>query len=273
MSNPNASRPTFPGSMMPASIPASVRRSKRARALRAALGQFATGVAIVTARDALGRRAGVTINSFASVSLDPPLVLWSLAATAVEPFGVRERARARDQRSRGEPGVRSRCASPDPRPTASPASPGEYDLAGAITIDGAPAHFVCRVRERHPAGDHVLFICEVVRHRPFRRRAADLPRKSLLDDRNRRRRAGSPGCVRSAGALMSGLTDFVSEGVRHSATDADGGAKQTKQSGRRDEVRLLHVRPMLDSLSGSMEAPVHRTCRCRRRPPAPRGRS
>jgi 3-hydroxy-9,10-secoandrosta-1,3,5(10)-triene-9,17-dione monooxygenase reductase component len=49
------------------------------RRLRAALGRYATGVAIVTAIDAVGERAGVTINSFASVSLDPPLVLFSLA--------------------------------------------------------------------------------------------------------------------------------------------------------------------------------------------------
>ena len=46
---------------------------------RAALGQFATGVTIVTARDAEGRLVGLTANSFNSVSLTPPLVLWSLA--------------------------------------------------------------------------------------------------------------------------------------------------------------------------------------------------
>ena len=48
------------------------------RSLRDALGEFATGVAVVTARAADGQPVGVTINSFASVSLEPPLVLWSL---------------------------------------------------------------------------------------------------------------------------------------------------------------------------------------------------
>ena len=48
------------------------------RRLRDALGEFATGVAVVTARSADGQPVGVTINSFASVSLEPPLVLWSL---------------------------------------------------------------------------------------------------------------------------------------------------------------------------------------------------
>ncbi|WP_339529949.1 p-hydroxyphenylacetate 3-hydroxylase reductase component [Pseudomonas mucidolens] len=48
------------------------------RAFRRALGNFATGVTVVTAATACGRKVGVTANSFNSVSLDPPLVLWSL---------------------------------------------------------------------------------------------------------------------------------------------------------------------------------------------------
>jgi hypothetical protein len=55
---------------------------------------------------------------------------------------------------------------------------------------------------------------------------------------------------------MSGLTDFAREGARHPAADAEGSAKQTKQSGHRDEIRLLHARPMLESHRGSREAPV-----------------
>jgi flavin reductase (DIM6/NTAB) family NADH-FMN oxidoreductase RutF len=53
-----------------------------AKAFRNALGHFATGVTIVTARSAEGIPAGVTINSFSSLSLDPPLVLWNLVKTA-----------------------------------------------------------------------------------------------------------------------------------------------------------------------------------------------
>ncbi|CAK15872.1 p-hydroxyphenylacetate 3-hydroxylase reductase component [Pseudomonas entomophila] len=49
-----------------------------ARAFRRALGNFATGVTVITAADAAGRKVGVTANSFNSVSLDPPLVLWSI---------------------------------------------------------------------------------------------------------------------------------------------------------------------------------------------------
>lgn len=49
-----------------------------ARAFRRALGNFATGVTVVTAADQNGRKVGVTANSFNSVSLDPPLILWSI---------------------------------------------------------------------------------------------------------------------------------------------------------------------------------------------------
>jgi len=47
--------------------------------LRRCLGRFATGVTVVTCSDALGRPCGITANSFSSVSLDPPLVLWNIA--------------------------------------------------------------------------------------------------------------------------------------------------------------------------------------------------
>src|SRR5256885_12241405 len=52
------------------------------REFRDALGQFATGVTIVTARSPQGHPVGVTVSSFNSVSLTPPLVLWSMALSA-----------------------------------------------------------------------------------------------------------------------------------------------------------------------------------------------
>ena len=53
-----------------------------ARALRSLLGQYATGVTVITTRAADGRKVGMTANSFSSVSLEPPLILWSLARSA-----------------------------------------------------------------------------------------------------------------------------------------------------------------------------------------------
>ncbi|MBY6191402.1 flavin reductase family protein [Microbulbifer agarilyticus] len=53
-------------------------KAERARALRDTLGQFATGVTVVTALNAQGEPVGMTVNSFNSVSLDPALILWSI---------------------------------------------------------------------------------------------------------------------------------------------------------------------------------------------------
>jgi flavin reductase (DIM6/NTAB) family NADH-FMN oxidoreductase RutF len=51
--------------------------------LRNAFGHYATGVTIITTRDAAGEPVGMTVNSFSSLSLDPPLLLWSLARSSV----------------------------------------------------------------------------------------------------------------------------------------------------------------------------------------------
>src|SRR5215470_14525332 len=79
-------RTLFPWFMDPAESDAFIRKAAQAvaerfdrRDFRRALGQFATGVTVVTARAPDGRNIGVTVNSFASVSLNPPLISWSLA--------------------------------------------------------------------------------------------------------------------------------------------------------------------------------------------------
>src|SRR5260221_11419659 len=70
--------PRHPTAADPANELASDNSSIDPRDFRNALGTFATGVTIITAADADGRPYGLTCNSFASVSLNPPLVLWSL---------------------------------------------------------------------------------------------------------------------------------------------------------------------------------------------------
>ncbi|MCE2970231.1 MAG: flavin reductase family protein [Burkholderiales bacterium] len=65
-------------------------RSTAAQELRRALAQYATGVAIVTTTAADGSPVGLTVNSFASVSLEPPLVLWSLAHKAASLAAFRD---------------------------------------------------------------------------------------------------------------------------------------------------------------------------------------
>lgn len=132
------------------------------RALRAALGRFATGVTIVTCVDAGGRRVGLTANSFNALSLDPPLVLWSLrrgspslpAFEQATRFAVNVLAEAQVELSR-------RFASASPDKFAEGAwSAGE---GGAPVLAGATAVFECERQSTQPAGDHVLFIGRVTR--------------------------------------------------------------------------------------------------------------
>lgn len=137
--------------------------NQNSRAFRDALGHFATGVAVVTARDGQGRAFGLTINSFASVSLEPPLVLWSLdkgsdrhaalmQAThfVVNILGGESRALSQRLSKKGESGI-----------------DGEAVEAGAHDVPilkAAIAHFDCSVEQRVDAGDHVIFIGRVEAH-------------------------------------------------------------------------------------------------------------
>jgi flavin reductase (DIM6/NTAB) family NADH-FMN oxidoreductase RutF len=131
--------------------------------LRRALGTFATGVAIITTSDAVGRLYGLTGNSFSSVSLDPPLVLWSLARSApslpafrnATHFGVNVLGREHRE-------LATRFARPQPDKFAGvPFSLGEY---GVPLLDGAVAHFECRIVDRYYGGDHEIFLGHVERY-------------------------------------------------------------------------------------------------------------
>lgn len=131
------------------------------RALRTALGRFATGVTLITCVDAQGERIGLTANSFNSLSLDPALVLWSLrqaspslpAFQAARSFAVNVLAEAQVDLSRrfasqhgdkfGE-GVWSSGSS------------------GAPLLAGCAAVFECETVSHQVAGDHVLFIGRVL---------------------------------------------------------------------------------------------------------------
>ncbi len=133
-----------------------------AREFRAALGMFATGVTIVTMRHDDGSLLGLTANSFNSVSLDPPLVLWSLAQRAASLPAFRAGTHyainvlAADQRALAE-----RFASKDiDRWQGVDCAPG---AGGAPLIAGAAATFECFNRSRYDEGDHVIFVGEVER--------------------------------------------------------------------------------------------------------------
>ena len=134
---------------------------------RAALGMFATGVTIVTVRSADGGLVGLTANSFNSVSLDPPLVLWSLArrARSMPAFaaGTHDAINilAADQQA-----LAQRFASREVDRFAGLAF--REGRGGAPILEGAAAVFECYNRSQYDEGDHVIFVGEVERcsHRP-----------------------------------------------------------------------------------------------------------
>ena len=129
---------------------------------RAALGMFGTGVTIVTARSAEGQLVGLTANSFNSVSLAPPLVLWSLAraAASMAIFSAGSHYAinilAADQKPLAE---RFALKGADRW------NGVDWDMGagGAPLLHGAAATFECFNRSRYEEGDHVIFVGEVER--------------------------------------------------------------------------------------------------------------
>ncbi len=127
---------------------------------RAALGMFATGVTIVTARDAAGQRIGLTANSFNSVSMQPPLVLWSLSRAAGSmPAFTRGSHYAINILSAEQWELAERFSRKAPdRFAGVDCSEG---AGGAPILNGAAAVFECFNRSRYAEGDHVIFVGEV----------------------------------------------------------------------------------------------------------------
>ncbi len=128
---------------------------------RSVLGRFASGITVVTTRDAAGHDMGMTVSAFCSVSLRPPLVSICVdrvatmhdALTAGDRFGVNILAAEQEALSR-------RFASID----SSHRFDGvgyERGESGVLLLDDALAHLECLVMARHAAGDHTLFIGEV----------------------------------------------------------------------------------------------------------------
>ncbi|MGQ7793562.1 flavin reductase family protein [Faunimonas sp. B44] len=135
--------------------------------LRQALGRFATGVAVVTTLTRDGTPIGMTINSFSSVSLEPPLVLWSLSrrSSRFADFVAADRF-AINVLGAGQEAVSSRFAGPSARRFEGLEwAPGK---GGVPLIAGSIAAFECSHAEHVPAGDHLILLGRVERfeHRP-----------------------------------------------------------------------------------------------------------
>lgn len=139
---------------MPASAP---DRSADTRAFRQVMGQFATGVAVISLVPPGGGVSAMTINSLVSISLDPMLVSWSLqnSASLYEAYAGAEafafsilaesqQALARRYAARGNSALDPADFAPGP--------------SGLPVIRGALAHIACRRFALHPAGDHTLIL-------------------------------------------------------------------------------------------------------------------
>jgi flavin reductase (DIM6/NTAB) family NADH-FMN oxidoreductase RutF/DNA-binding IclR family transcriptional regulator len=137
-------------------------RSFDARELRQVLGSFVTGVTVITTLDGSGKPHGLTANSFSSVSLDPPLILWSQARTSpshpvfssCKRFAVNiladEQVDISNQFARGSADKFAGTAT-------------HAGLGGVPLIEGCAAHLECRLVNSYPGGDHVVFIGQVER--------------------------------------------------------------------------------------------------------------
>lgn len=136
--------------------------SAASASLRSALGRFATGVTIVTCNDATGAPIGLTVNSFTALSLEPPLVLWSLRIESpslpsfelASHFVVNVLAEGQHELSR-------RFATASNQKFE--AGRWSTSQAGVPLLAGTVATFECDTVSSHRHGDHVLFI-GAVRH-------------------------------------------------------------------------------------------------------------
>ena len=132
------------------------------KAFRAALGAFATGVTVITTVGRNGERVGLTANSFNSVSLDPPLVLWSLAKKAFSLADFQQAGHwavhilAADQQGLSN---RFACAGTDKFAGV----PIREGLGQVPLLSGCAARFECKPIYQYEGGDHIIFVGQVER--------------------------------------------------------------------------------------------------------------
>lgn len=140
-------------------------KSGTATELRRSLGSFSTGVTVITTITPDGRKVGLTVNSFSSVSMDPPLVLWSLSERSpnrsifeqCSHFSIN--VLAFDQQD-----ICKRFATPSVADKFIGVACQE-GVGGVPLIDGTVAQFECSAYKQYPGGDHLIFIGKVEAHR------------------------------------------------------------------------------------------------------------
>lgn len=132
------------------------------REFRNALGNFATGVTIVTAKGSNGELVGVTASSFNSVSLEPPLILWSLDRNSTS-LQVMETASHFCVHILSDAQVDECMAFAKSGADKFAELDCGEGLGGAPLFGGCLARFECRNMIHHDGGDHVIIVGEVER--------------------------------------------------------------------------------------------------------------
>ncbi|CAN5587536.1 hypothetical protein BH09PSE5_BH09PSE5_43150 [soil metagenome] len=135
-----------------------------ARRFRQSLGGFTTGVCLVSAVSEAGKREGMTINSFASVSLDPPLVLWSIRddARSVDIF-LSARHFVISVLAASQRELAMHFARPTPDKFASCEAQFELGIGGCPRLREAVSTYECTTYSRHKEGDHSILLGKVER--------------------------------------------------------------------------------------------------------------
>ncbi|WAG80628.1 flavin reductase [Metapseudomonas furukawaii] len=212
------------------------------RAFRRALGNFATGVTVVTATAPDGTRVGVTANSFNSVSLEPPLILWSIDKRSSS-LAVFERARhfavnilAADQIELSNQFAR-------PRDDKFEGIAVESGIGGTPLLPDCAARFECELHQRVEGGDHWILIGKVVRFDDFGRSPLLYHQGAysmvLPHTRMTRKDDGQPASSAFQGRLSHNLYYLMTQAVR--GYQADYQPRQLSSGLRTSEARMLMV--------------------------------
>ena len=201
---------------------------------RQLLGCFPTGVAVITTRTPDGEPAGLTCNSFSSVSLEPPLVLFSLRkASSLLPTFTESGTFAINILSQSQDALSGRFASSKIADKFEGVAWRKGPL-GTPLVDDCLASFECSVHARHEAGDHVIFIGEV-RHM-------------------------SPGCSDHALVFYKGAYMMLAESLRKLVVEGRLGQSDIDEAYRNlygTLLRLACERGTPDELAAVERAAVH----------------
>ena len=131
------------------------------RDFRNALGCFGTGVTVITTRDQAGNHFGVTVSSFNSVSLNPPLILWSQGKEAPSHKVFKENARfVVNVLSANQAEVSNQFARPSEDKFQG--IDCTYTKDGIAILPGTSGHFECVTQNMIEGGDHIIFLAKVI---------------------------------------------------------------------------------------------------------------